>query len=86
VIKHLKILQDNLGDFNDFRVQQERLRGYISKTEHSDRAVDTIAAAGGLISRIYERQNEIRLQFTERFEEFSTGEMKELFEKMFSSN
>ncbi|MFI5324561.1 MAG: CHAD domain-containing protein, partial [Thermodesulfobacteriota bacterium] len=76
-IKHLKILQDNLGDFNDLRVQQERLRGYISKMDSSERAGYTIAAAGGLISRLYERQKEIRSQFSERFDEFSEGEMKE---------
>jgi CHAD domain-containing protein len=85
-IKHLKILQDNLGDFNDLRVQQERLRGYISKMDSSERAGYTIAAAGGLISRLYDRQKEIRSQFSERFEEFSAGEMKELFEKLFYGN
>lgn len=86
VIRHLKILQDNLGDFNDLRVQQDRLRGYISKMDSSERAGYSIAAAGGLISRLYERQKEIRSEFSQRFEEFSGGEMKELFEKLFSGN
>lgn len=85
VIRHLKILQDNLGDFNDLRVQQDRLRGYISKMDSSERAGYSIAAAGGLISRLYERQKEIRSEFSQRFEEFSGSEMKELFEKLFSA-
>ena len=86
VIRHLKLLQDNLGDYNDMHVQQERLRGYISKMDSSERAGYSIAAAGGLISELYMRQREIRSEFHARFEEFSGGDMKGLFDKLFSGN
>lgn len=87
VIGHLKRLQDNLGDYNDMHVQQERLKGYISKMDPAaEKGRDGIAAAGGLISELYLKQREIRSLFHERFEEFSGGEMKSLFENLFSGN
>jgi CHAD domain-containing protein len=87
VIRHLKQLQDNLGDYNDMHVQQERLKGYISKMDPSEsEGRDSIAAAGGLISELYLKQKELRAEFHARFEEFSGDDMKALFEKLFSGN
>ncbi len=87
VIKHLKALQDNLGDYNDMHVQQERLKGYISKMDASeDEGRESIAAAGGLISELYMKQKQIRSEFHGRFEEFAGEEMKELFDDLFSGN
>jgi CHAD domain-containing protein len=87
VIGHLKRLQDNLGDYNDMHVQQERLKGYISKLDPAaEEGREGIAAAGGLISELYLKQREIRSEFHEKFEEFSGGEMKSLFDNLFSGN
>jgi len=87
VIGHLKRLQDNLGDYNDMHVQQERLKGYIPGMDPAaDEGRDGIAAAGGLISELYLKQREIRSEFHERFEEFSGSEMKSLFDNLFSGN
>jgi CHAD domain-containing protein len=87
VIRHLKQLQDNLGDYNDMHVQQERLKGYIPMMDPSEsEGRDSIAAAGGLISELYLKQKELRAEFHARFEEFSGGDMKALFEKLFSGN
>ncbi|MEW6143931.1 MAG: CHAD domain-containing protein [Thermodesulfobacteriota bacterium] len=86
-IRHLKQLQDNLGDYNDMHVQQERLKGYISKMDPAaEEGRDSIAAAGGLISELYLKQKELRAEFHARFEEFSGDDMKALFEKLFSGN
>jgi CHAD domain-containing protein len=87
VIAHLKRLQDNLGDYNDMHVQQERLKGYIPGMDPAaDEGRDGIAAAGGLISELYLKQREIRSEFHERFGEFSGSEMKSLFDNLFSGN
>ena len=68
-------------------VQQERLKGYISKMDPAgDEGRDGIAAAGGLISELYLKQREIRAEFHERFEEFSGSDMKNLFDNLFSGN
>ena len=87
VIRHLKVLQDNLGDYNDMYVQQERLKGYISKMNASESGGrESIAAAGGLISELYMKQKEIRSEFHGRFGEFSGEGMRELFDNLFSGN
>lgn len=87
VIRHLKALQDNLGDYNDMHVQQERLKGYISKMDASENeGRESIAAAGGLISELYMKQKQIRSEFHGRFGEFAGEEMKELFDNLFSGN
>ncbi|HSC34998.1 MAG TPA: CHAD domain-containing protein [Thermodesulfobacteriota bacterium] len=87
VIRHLKALQDNLGDYNDMHMQQERLKGYISKINASENeGRESIAAAGGLISELYMKQKQIRSEFHGRFEEFAGEEMKGLFDNLFSGN
>ena len=68
-------------------VQQERLKGYISKMDASESGGrESIAAAGGLISELYMKQKEIRSEFHGRFGEFAGEEMRELFDNLFSGN
>ncbi|MGB3363610.1 MAG: CHAD domain-containing protein [Thermodesulfobacteriota bacterium] len=86
VIKHLKKLQDNLGDFNDLYVQQQSLKKFLSQTDigydHSKQK--TLAAAGGLVSVLYQRQNDVRKKFKENFDGFSDKETTSLFNSLFS--
>ena len=86
IIKHLKRLQDNLGDFNDLHVQQESLKNFLKNadTGYDHQKKDTQAAAGGLISVLYQRQIRVRKNFSKNFEEFSGKESSLLFEKLFS--
>ncbi|MGB2691718.1 MAG: CHAD domain-containing protein, partial [Thermodesulfobacteriota bacterium] len=60
-IKHLKKLQDNLGDFNDLYVQQQSLKKFLSQTDigYDQSKQKTLAAAGGLVSVLYQRQNDV---------------------------
>ncbi len=87
VIKQLKGLQDNLGDYNDLHVQQESLKSYISGLHSgTESEKEIIASAGGLISQLYRRHEEIRSEFNKKFDEFSNKETGALFEKLFSGN
>ncbi|MEM7009108.1 MAG: CHAD domain-containing protein [Thermodesulfobacteriota bacterium] len=87
IIKHLKVLQDNLGDFNDLHVQQESLKKFLSSKDIGyDQSSSTVAAAGGLVSVLYQQQAVVRKKFKENFNEFSDKETTELFEKLFSDN
>ena len=88
IIKHLKKLQDNLGDFNDLHVQQESLKEFLSDTNigYDQSKQKTLASAGGLISVLYQRQMGVRKKFKENFDEFSDKETSALFQKLFSGN
>jgi len=84
LVRHLKILQDNLGEFNDLSVQRESLKAFVDNLETSDeKQKDCIVSTGGLISVLYERQREVRSEFTEKFNEFQDKEMKSVFKKLF---
>ena len=53
IIKQLKKLQDNLGDFNDLYVQQESLKNFLKNDKNMD---ITTSALGGLIAVLYQKQ------------------------------
>ncbi len=86
IIKHLKMLQDNLGNFNDLYVQQESLKKFLSETDigYDQSKQKTLAAAGGLISVLYQQQISVRKKFKENFNEFSDKETTSLFKSLFS--
>ena len=68
LIRQLKLLQDNLGDFNDLSIQQDRLRQYVenNRVKHN-----TILAIGFLVGLLNQRQVHIRGAFSQTFAKFS---------------
>ncbi len=86
IIKHLKVLQDNLGDFNDLHVQQESLKKFLSSQDigYDQSKQRSLAAAGGLVSVLYQKQMGTREKFKENFHEFADKETSRLFEKLFT--
>jgi CHAD domain-containing protein len=83
-IRHLKKMQDMLGEFNDLTVQQEELRGHLKRIGRNGKVkLKEAAALGGLISVLKIRQDDIRLQFKAVFVEFHNRENTELFHKLF---
>jgi CHAD domain-containing protein len=83
-IKHLKKMQDGLGEFNDLFVQQEELKEYLKRiTLNNKRKIKEAAALGGLISLLKNKQDDIRSRFKTVFEEFHNKENTALFHKLF---
>lgn len=84
LISQHKNLQQNLGDFNDYSMQQENLREYLAKIDLKQTdAITEAAAIGGLIALLYQRQKETRAQFEKIFENFSNRDNSALYEKLF---
>ena len=81
-VKHLKILQDNLGDFNDLGFQQQILKEFAQKFDSGSKNI-TISI-GGLIAVLYQKQNKTRTEFTNTFKQFTGDENSKLFSKLFS--
>ena len=88
IIKPLKKLQDNLGNFNDCSVQQEALRDLINQT--STRAGQTngqlAMAAGGLIAVLNQRQLAERDRVVANFEHFDSPKIRRLFRSLFHAS
>lgn len=84
IIKQLKVLQDNLGDFNDLYVQQKELKNFIEKFDRSSKYYQKVSvSAGGLIALLYQRQKSIRREFSKSFSSFNSREIEKMFEKLF---
>jgi CHAD domain-containing protein len=85
LIEKLKILQDNLGDFNDLFIQQEHL--YKSARNIAPRnkaAKNTLLAMGILIGKLNERQNAVKKEFALLFSSYADKKVQKLFDELFS--
>ncbi|NTV17489.1 MAG: CHAD domain-containing protein [Chlorobiaceae bacterium] len=85
VIRQLKELQDNLGDFVDFSVQhhflQERLLSIPPGKEQNVLA----ASIGGLMATLFQKQEETRSKFHKTFRSFDHEETSQLFHDLLST-
>jgi CHAD domain-containing protein len=71
VIKELKALQDNLGEFQDCQVQAEAVRTMAEELHRSGAPAPTLMAMGRMAETLEERERRARLEFDARFARFS---------------
>jgi len=85
LIKVLKQLQDNLGDFQDYEVQVMTLRQFSQQMVTEDAAPpETLLAMGMLIEGLERRQQAAHAEFASRFAEFDQKENCEHFRQLFN--
>lgn len=84
ILKPLKKLQDNLGLFNDFSVQQESLQALISSGRlKGQTALKAAQSIGALISILHGRQLEERARVVQSFAGFDSQGTRERFRTLF---
>lgn len=85
VLKPLKRLQDNLGLFNDYSVQQDFLRDFMDRQAPSGDRRDLVLAQsiGALIAVLHERQREERARIMETFARFDGPRIRERARSLF---
>ncbi len=84
LIRVLKGLQVNLGDFNDLEVQQGSLERFaIEMSEEGEAPVRCLMAMGRLVDHLYERQKTERTRFSRCFTRFSTSANEKRFRRLF---
>ena len=84
LIKELKKLQDNLGDFNDLEIQQQALsRLARSMLLEGASQAETVMAMGRLIEQLEERQSLERATFHTHFDRFARKRNRKLFRELF---
>lgn len=85
LIKSLKLLQDNLGDFQDLCVQTRQLSDFAQQMQDEGLAdTKTIMAMGVLVQILVNQKEAVRCHFSERFKEFSSAERVMEFKTAFS--
>jgi CHAD domain-containing protein len=83
-IKQLKMLQDNLGDFNDLSVQQEMLADYLSKINQDSKNSHELAASiGGLMTALAAQHHLVRTHFEKTFDHFCRPKNMTLYRETF---
>lgn len=86
LLRELKRLQNNLGDFNDFAVQRETLKRMAAQRDAARRLpVETLMCIGRLLERLEAGQRKERSKFMRRFRAFSSPENAELFSRLFQA-
>lgn len=84
LIKRLKLLQDNLGDFNDFQVQQDSLKEFAEQMVKSRKVpAATLMAMGRLVEHLEAGQARERRRFHECFDRFAAKDNRRRFRRLF---
>ncbi|MBY8974501.1 CHAD domain-containing protein [Rhodobacteraceae bacterium NNCM2] len=85
LIKPLKKLQDNLGLFNDYSVQQDALQEFVAGRAAKGGKQDMVIAKsiGALIVVLHQRQAEERAKVLASFAHFDSTEVQDQFRLLF---
>ncbi len=84
LIRQLKELQTNLGDFNDFCVQEEYLLHVGREMPLRTKAArDALIAIGCLVGTLHQRREQVKSEFGDTFKHFAAKENKALFTELF---
>jgi CHAD domain-containing protein len=86
VIKELKALQDNLGEFQDCQVQAEAVRVMAEELLRGGAPAPTLMAMGRMTETLEERERRARLEFDARFRRFSRPGNQERMAELISGN
>lgn len=82
LIKALKELQENLGEFQDLEVHAQALRAFATAPDaEPPLPPETLLAIGQLIERLRERSQQVRGEFAARFVVFAAPGNCQLFKK-----
>ena len=80
LIRALKRLQDNLGDFQDFEVQADTMKVYeTTMSKEMNVPEQTFEAMDYLIEHLHESQAEVRREFERTFAEFASEDNQKVF-------
>ena len=85
LIKALKVLLDNLGDFQDLEVQADKLRQFGREMMEEGKApADTLLAMGMLVDGLIRRQRQAGEAFAQRFADFAASDNRQSFKRLFA--
>jgi CHAD domain-containing protein len=85
VVRQLKELQDNLGDFVDFSVQLHFLRERLAALPPGKEETLLAASMGALMAILFQKQEEARGTFHKTFEAFDHEKTAQLFHDLLKS-
>jgi CHAD domain-containing protein len=85
-IKALKIILDNLGEYQDLEVQARTLEAFGDEMLKEGAPASALMAMGILVGKLFEKQTEKREEFTDLFKAFSSRANQRVFHKLFGES
>ena len=82
VIRQMKELQENLGDFVDFAVQLRFLHERLTALSGCREDIVVAASIGGLMATLFQKQEEARQRFHKTFKSFDHEKCNQLFHQL----
>jgi CHAD domain-containing protein len=83
LVRALKRLQDDLGDFNDLEIQQRQLQSMASHLLEAGKApAETLLAMGCLVGRLAERQEKLKRRLLRRVDAFVKQRNRSLLDEL----
>jgi CHAD domain-containing protein len=83
LIKALKVILDNLGEFQDLEVQAHSLEKFGEQMLKEGAPASALMAMGILVGRLLERQQQARSEFVDLFTAFSSESNQAAFQQLF---
>lgn len=83
LLKPLKQLQESLGLFNDYGVQQISLQGFMDKLQAEPQGLEVAQSVGALIAVLHQRQLEERARIGAAFDQFYSEHTQRTFRALF---
>ena len=85
LIRQLKNLQDNLGNFNDLCVQEEYLMNIANELPLTDQqSRKTLLAVGSLVDTLHQERIRVKSEFAQTVTAFESPANRRLFKKLFA--
>ena len=84
LLRGLKRLQDNLGEFQDLEVQQDALRQFAHTLGKRTTAPETLVAIGRLVEKLARLQAAQRERFAKRWLQFDSNANNRLVKRAFA--
>lgn len=84
LVKAMKKLLDNLGEFQDLEVHAHHLHDYTRQMQREGEVpLETLLAMGGLVAGLLQSQARAREQFGAQFRGFDAAENREAYRRLF---
>ncbi len=84
LLRHLKALQEVLGNFQDFQVQETHLLQFGSELQARHVPAETLMAMGMLVQHLSDAQLTVRTGFADVYREFREPKTQKGFKRLFS--
>jgi CHAD domain-containing protein len=85
-IRNLKNLQEVLGDFQDYAIQEQTLKQYSEEMLNNNVDAKTLLAMGVLIQNLDTYKEQARQAFSSKFETFKHEENQSTFKTLLAAN